>query len=327
MRRWEFVTFLGGGLAAWLLVVPAPAQTVPVIGFLNTVARDQFVPMLTPFHQGLGEVGYVEGRNVAIEYRWAEGQYDRLPALAADLVQRKVAVIVATGGGMSARAAKSETATIPILFVSGADPVHLGLVESLGPVPRNATGVNLHTTLLAAKRLEFLRELAPGARTVALLVNPGSPSTDIETRDIGAATRDAGLELIVLKASADGDFAPAFAAAVEQRADTLLVSADPFFTSRRAQLVALAARHALPAVYPWRKFVEAGGLISYGPRLSEAYREIGRYAGRILKGATPSDLPIATPRRFELVVNLRTAKALGLTVPPLLLTLADEVIE
>jgi putative ABC transport system substrate-binding protein len=327
MRRREFITLLGGGLAAWPFVAPAPAQAEPVIGFLTSASRDQPTQQLAAFQQGLSEAGYVEGRNVAIEYRSAEGQYDRLRALAADLVHRKVALIVAGGGTISAQAVRAETTTIPILFMSGFDPVQLGTVAGIRRGVGNVTGVSLHTTPLASKRLEFLRELVPDAASIAWLVNPDGYFTDIERRDIETATHDAGLRLLVLKASTEGDLAPAFAAAVQQGVDTLLVSADAFLTSRRAEIVALAAEHALRASYPWREYVEAGGLMSYGPRLSDAYRELGRYAGRILKGATPADLPIHVPRKFELVINLRTARALGLAVPPLLLARADEVIE
>jgi putative ABC transport system substrate-binding protein len=327
MRRREFITLLGGGLAGWPLGSPARAQTPPVIGYLSSGSREPFTQLLAALHQGLGDAGYVEGRNVAIEYRWAHGQYDRLPALAADLVSRKVALIVAVGGTISAQAARAATVTIPILFVTGFDPVQLGTVAGFKRDGGNATGVALYATPLAVKRLEFLRELVPTATKIALLVNPSGLIGDTEVRDIEAATRAAGLELLVLKANAESDVAPAFASAAELGADALLVSSDPFFTRRRMQLVALAAQYALRVAYPWREYVEAGGLMSYGPRLSDAYREIGRYAGRILKGATLAELPIQAPRKFELMINLKTAKALDLTVPPLLLARADEVIE
>jgi putative tryptophan/tyrosine transport system substrate-binding protein len=327
MRRREFITLLGGGLAAWPLGGPVPAQAVPVIGFLNSASLDQFTQQLAAFQQGLGEAGYVEGRTVAIEYRGADGHYDRLPALAGDLVRRKVALIVAAGGTISARAARAETATIPILFMSGFNPAQLDTVAGIRRGLGNVTGVSLHTAPLAVKRLEFLRELVPGAANIALLVNPNGSVAEIEARDMENATRDAGLQLSVLRATAESDFVPAFAMSAQQGADTLLVSADAFLTSKRAQIVALAAQHALRAAYPWREYVEAGGLMSYGPRLSDAYRELGRYAGRILKGAAPADLPIQVPRKFELLINLRTAKILGLAVPPLLLARADEVIE
>jgi ABC-type uncharacterized transport system substrate-binding protein len=328
MQRREVITLLGSGLAAWPFVVPAgTAQTVPVIGFLNSASPEQFALQLAAFQQGLSEAGYIEGRTVAIEYRSAEGRYDRLPALAADLVRRKVALIVAAGGTKSALAARAETSTIPILFMSGFDPLQLDAVAGIRRGLGNVAGVSLHTAPLAVKRLEFLRELVPGATRIALLVNPNGSVADIEMKEMKTATNDAGLQLLVLKASAESDFVPELAAAVRQQTDALLVSADAFLTSQRVQIVALAAQHALRAVYPWREYVEAGGLMSYGPRLLDAYRELGRYAGRILKGAAPSELPIQVPRKFELVINLRTAKTLGLTVPPLLLARADDVIE
>jgi len=327
MRRREFIVLLGGGLAAWPLFARAPAQTLPLVGFLNSAGGAQFGQQLAAFQQGLGEGGYIEGRTVAVEYRSADGQYDRLRGLAADLVQRKVALIVAAGGTVSARAAMAETTTIPILFMSGFDPVQLGAVAGIRRGVGNATGISLHTIPLAAKRLEFLRELVPGAASLALLTNPNGVVPGIEARDIETATRDAGLRLVVISAGTESDLAPAFAEAVSQGADTLLVSADAFLTSQRVLITALARQHALRGVYPWREFVEVGGLMSYGPRLSDAYRELGRYAGRILKGAAPADLPIQAPRRFELIINLQTAQALGLAVPPLLLARADEVFE
>jgi putative ABC transport system substrate-binding protein len=327
MRRREFIGLVGGGLAAWPFVGPAPAQPLPVIGFLNSASPDRFAQRLAAFQQGLGEAGYIDGHNVAFEFRSAEGNYDRLPALAADLVRRKVALIVAAGGTRSAQAARAETATIPILFTTGFDPIQLDAVAGIRRGVGNLTGVSLHTTPLAVKRLEFLRELVPGLGRIALLVNPSGSVADIETRDMEMATREARLRLLVIRATTSGDFAPEFATAVQQDTDALLVSADAFLTSQRLQIVALAAQHALRAAYPWREYVEAGGLMSYGPRLSDAYRELGRYAGRILKGAMPADLPIQVPRKFELVINLRTAKAQGLNVPPLLLARADDVIE
>ena len=328
MRRREFITLLGGGLAAWPFG-SARAQPLPVIGYLSGGAREPSPQLLSAFHQGLADIGYVEGKNVAIEYRWAGGHYDRLPALAADLVRRKVALIVATGGTMSAQAAKAETKTIPILLVSGFDPVQLGTVAGFKREGGNATGVALYATPLTVKRLEFLRELVPATSKIALLVNPDGLMAAVEVKDVKAATRAAGLSLLVLKtgAGADADMTPAFASAAEQGADALVVSSDAYFTRRRAQIVALAEQHGMRVVYPWREYVEAGGLMSYGPRLGEAFREIGRYAGRILKGATLAELPIQAPRKFELIINLKTAKALGLSVPPLLLARADEVIE
>jgi len=326
MRRRDLLVLLGLGLLAWPLFTQAPAQTLPVIGFLSSVSPGS-TQLMTAFHQGLGETGFVEGRSVAIEYRWAEGRYDRLPSLAADLVRRRVAAIVTTGGEMSARAAREETATIPILFLTGYDPVQLRTVAGVVRGGGNSTGISLYTHSLAVKRLEFLRELTPAPTKVATLVNPNSATANIETRELAGAMQEAGLELIVVAAGAEGDFPEAFAAAVRQGADALLISADPFFTNKRAQLVALAERHAIRVAYPWREYVQAGGLMSYGARLPDAYREIGRYAGRVLKGAAPSDLPIQGPRKFELVINLKTAQTLGLALSPLLLARADEVIE
>jgi len=299
---------------------------MPVIGYLSGGSRDAAPQLFVWFQQGLADAGYVEGRNLAVEYRWADGQNDRLPELAADLARRKVALIVAIGT-TAAQAAQAETTTIPILFLSAFDPVQLGTVVGFRREGGNATGVALHAAPLALKRLEFLRELAPGVKRMALLVNPTGLIGDIETRDIEAVTRAAGLNLLVLKAGTESDVTSAFAAAARQRTEALIVSSEAFFTRRRTQLVALAAQHDLPVVYPWREFVDAGGLMSYGPRLAEAFREIGRYGGRILKGAMPADLPIQAPRKFELVINLKTAKALDLTVSPLLMARADEVIE
>jgi putative tryptophan/tyrosine transport system substrate-binding protein len=332
MRRRDFIiTLIGGGLAAgplaWPLMAEAPAQTVPVIGFLGSAARDQWGALLAAFRQGLADVGYIEGRNVAIEYRWADNHYDKLPSLAADLVRRNVTVLVASGGTLSAKAAQAETATIPILFVSGFDPNQLATVAGLRRGEGNATGVSLYTTNLTAKRLELLRELVPGTSKIALLVNPAGPMAEVEMRDVGAAAHEAGLQLLVLKASTTSEIEEAFVSASQQGINALLVGADVFLSRQREQLVALAARHAVRAVYPWREYVETGGLMSYGPRLSDAYREIGRYTGRILKGAAPADLPLQAPRKFELIINLKTASTLGLTVPPLLLARADEVIE
>jgi putative ABC transport system substrate-binding protein len=325
MLRRQFIALLVGASAALPFAAPAAAQTGPVIGFLNSASREAFAGQLAAFHQGLNKGGYVAGQNVAVEYRWADGQYDQLPALAADLVRLKPTLIVATGGGISLKAARAATATIPILALSGAAPFQLDV--SSGPGSRNITGVELYTTILAPKRFEFLRELAPTAAKVALLVNPVGAVANIEIRDIGTAARDAGLQLRVLKVGTESEFAPAVAGAVQDGANALLVSADPFFFSRRAAIVALAARHRLLAVYPWREYVEAGGLMSYGPKLSDAYREVGRMASRVLNGATPANLPIQSPQKFELAINLRTAKALGLTLSSMLLARVDDAIE
>jgi putative ABC transport system substrate-binding protein len=283
--------------------------------------------MRTSFRTGLNEAGYFVGRNVTIEGFGANGRYDRLPALADEMVRRQVSLIVAAGGLPSARAAKAATDKIPILFVAGFDPVKLGLVGSINRPGGNATGVSIYTTELLAKRLELLRETMRRASLFALLVNPLSAVAGIETDDMEGVARANGLRLIALQASSEGELERAFASAVRDRADALLISADPFFTTRRHQIVALAARHSLPVVYPWKEYTEVGGLMSYGPSLTKAYHEIGLYAGRILKGAHPGELPVQFPTTFELVINLTTAKALGLTIPETLLATADEVIQ
>ncbi len=301
---------------------------MPVIGFISSSSASpgtEFARLLTAFREGLNEVGYVEGQNIAIEYRWAGGQYDRLPALVADLVHRQVSLIAASGGLPSAQAAKAATETIPILFVIGTDPVQAGLVASLNRPGGNATGVSVFTTEMAAKRLELLHQLVPEAATIALLVNPNSYGSGKEQME--DAARDLGLKLLFLEASVESDFSAAFAIAAQQRAGALWVTADPFFTIQHAKIIALAARHRLPAVYPWRQYAEAGGLMSYGPDLTWAYRQIGVYAGRILKGAMPSDLPVLLPTKLHLLINLRTAKALGVTVPRVVLAYTDEVID
>jgi putative ABC transport system substrate-binding protein len=324
-RRREFIMLLGGTAAAWPLGARAQQPALPVIGFLSSAAVGGRVPIA--FRKGLTEGGFVEGKNVAIEPRWADGHYDRLPAMAADLVRRQVSLIVASGGLVSARAAKASTATIPILFLAGFDPVKVGLVNSFNRPGGNATGVSVYTAELMGKRLELLRELMPSVRSIALLMNPNTVTADIERKDVEAAARAANLQLLVLNATAESEFDMAFASAVNQHAGALLVGADPFFTTRRAQIVELAARHALPAAYPWREYVEAGGLMSYGPNLQDSYHQIGLYAGRILKGAKPGDLPVQMPRKFELIIKLETAMALGITVPRIMRFRADELID
>jgi putative tryptophan/tyrosine transport system substrate-binding protein len=282
---------------------------------------------VSAFRQGLSEAGYVEGQNLAIEYSWAEGRYDRLPALAAELVDRKIDMIVTTGGTVSARAAKSATSTIPIVSVFGGDPVADGLVASFARPGGNLTGLSILVRELMPKRLELLAEMVPQAGAIALLVNPSNPNAERIIREVQEAARAKGVQLHVLKAGTEGEIDAAFASLVELHAGALVVAADPFFNSRREQLVALAARHAVPAIYEWREFVTAGGLISYGTSLSAVYRQVGIYTGRILKGAKPADLPVQQPTTFELVVNLNTAKELGITVPPSILARVDEVIE
>ena len=318
MRRREFTAGLGASLAA-PLAARAQQPPVPVIGFLSSGSPGPFARLLAAFHQGLKDGGYVEGQNVAIEYRWAEGHYDRLSTLAADLVRRQVAVLATTGGTVSARAAKAATTTIPILFVA-ADPVRDGLVASLNRPGGNVTGVSVFSAELAPKRLQLLRELVPKAGKIAALTNPAS-------MDEADEMKRAGLPLLTITVETESDFEPAFIRAAQQGVEALLVTADPFFNTRRAQIVALATRHSLPAAYPWREYVEAGGLMSYGTSLPGTYRQVGQYVSRVLKGDKPADLPVQNPIKFELAINLKTAKALGLTVPPTLLARADEVIE
>ena len=308
---------------------------MPVIGFLGASSPGAFAPYAAAFRQGLSETGYVEGRNLTIEYRWAEGRYDRLPELAADLVRRKVEAIVATGGTVSALAAKSATSTIPIVFTIGGDPIAGGLVASLARPGGNLTGVSIQVIELMPKRLELLSELVPQARVIALLVNPnvGSANTERIIQVMQEAARGKGVQLPVLKAGAAGEFESAFASLAQLHAGALVVAADsvigpdPFFGGRREQLVGLAAHHAVPTIYFAREFVAAGGLISYGITVSAVYRQGGTYVGRILNGAKPADLPVQQPTKFELVINLKTAKALGLAVPPSIFARADEVIE
>jgi putative tryptophan/tyrosine transport system substrate-binding protein len=325
MRRREFISLITGA-TAWPLAVRAQQPALPVVGFLHGASPDGYAPMVTAFHQGLKEAGYVEGHNVAIEYRWAEGHNDRLPALAADLVRRQVAGIV-TGGTPSAFAAKAATSTIPIVFSVGIDPVRAGLVASLNRPGGNVTGVAVLTVELAAKRVQLLHELLPTASVIAVLFNPTSPLTEPETSVVQDAARSLGLELHVLNASTESEIDKAFRTLVELRAGALIVSVDPFLTNHRAQIVALAARHAVPAIYGVREFAIAGGLMSYGNDLADAYRQEGIYAGKILSGAKPADLPVQQVVRVEFVINLKTAKTLGLTFPNTLLGSADEAIE
>jgi len=326
MRRREFIATFGGAAAAWPLAARAQQPTMPVIGFLNSGSSSALQHLTAAFRQGLNESGYIEDRNVAVKYRWADGRYDRLAELAADLVRRKVTVIFG-GGPPAALAAKDATATIPIVFTSGDDPVKSGLVMSLNRPGGNVTGVSVFTGQLGAKQLGLLREVVPNAAMVAILVNPSNPLTESVTKDVQQAAATTGHRIHIVNASNESDFGPAFAAIAELHAGALIIGGDPFFFSRSDRLVALAARRAIPAIYELREFAVAGGLISYGVDLRDGYRQAGTYAGRILKGAKPSDLPVLQPTKFELVINLKSAKALGLDVPLHLQQLADEVIE
>jgi putative ABC transport system substrate-binding protein len=327
MKRREFITLLGGAAAVWALAAQAQQPAMPVIGFLDTRSPDAMGGRLRAFRQGLKEAGFIEDENVKIVYRWAEGQNDRLPALAADLVRRRVAVIASGGGIAPAAAAKAATTAVPIVFAVPQDPVGVGLVASLARPGGNLTGVNFFTTELAAKRLELLHELVPGLARVAILVNPANPNTEPTLKDVEAAARSMGLQIQALNASSRQDIDAAFATLVRERPDGLFIGGDPFFSSRRVQLTNLTVRHAIPAAFSQREYAEIGGLMSYGSNISDAYRQAGVYAGRILKGAKPADLPVVQSSKFELVINAETARMLDLTVPPSLLSIADEVIE
>ena len=328
MRRREFITLLGSTTIAWPLAARAQQPAMPVIGFIDSRSPDALTERLRGFRQGLKETGHVEGENVAIEYRWAENQFDRLPALAADLVRRQVAVIATSGGTTTTLAAKAATTTIPIVFTSGQDPVGQGLVASLARPGGNLTGINFFNNELAAKQLELLRELAPAATRVAVLVNPASAmNTESTLRDVESGARAMRLQIQVLNASTSREIDAAFATFARERPDALFVNGDSFLNVRRVQLALLAGRHGVPAIYSGREFAEAGGLMSYGSDITDAYRQQGVYVGRILKGAKPADMPVVQASKFELVINAQTARMLGITVPPSLLARADEVIE
>ena len=327
LRRRQFITLLGGAAAAaWPLAARAQQPVMPVIGYLDSSSPVASAPRVALFRQGLAEAGYVEGRNVAIEYRWAEGRYDRLPEMAAELVRREVAVIVASTIP-AAVAAKAATATVPIVFYVAGDPVKLGLVAGLARPGGHATGVNNFAAELGAKHLGLLRELLPTAARIGLLVNPTNPNVEGVTKDVTAAASPSGLQIHVVRASDTREIESAFATLVRNKTDALVVAPDPFFYSRQVQLATLATRHALPAIYNVREYPQVGGLMSYGTSLTEVYRQLGDYTGRILKGAKPADLPVVQSIKFEFVINLPTARALGLEIPPTLLARADEVIE
>jgi len=326
MRRREFLAVIGGGLATWPYAARAQ-QPMPVIGYLSSRSLGDSAALVAAFRKGLGEAGFIEGQNVAIEYRWAEGQYDRLPAQAADLARQGVAVLVTTGGEPSALAAKAATSTIPIVFTAGGDPVKIGLVRSLNRPGGNATGVSVLTTAPESKRLGLLHELVPGARTAAVLIDPNYREAEAQERELREAAGTLGQPIHIAYAKNDAELEQAFQTLVRQGADALLVGADPFFDTRRDRIVAFAAERRMPAVYQFREYVLAGGLMSYGVSLPEGYHQVGLYAGQILKGAKPADLPIVQSIKFEFVINLKTAKSLGLEIPAMLLARADEVIE
>jgi putative ABC transport system substrate-binding protein len=325
VKRRQFITLLGGA-AAWPLAARAQQSAMPVIGFLHSASPGPFTRLLAAFRNGLNDNGYVEGRNVAIQFRWAEGQYDRLPALATDLVSRQVAVITAMGPP-AALAAKAATTTIPVVFTTGDDPVKVGLVPSLNRPGGNVTGINVLTGVMEGKRLGLLTEMVPGVGLIAVMVNSTSPQTEVSAKEIQTAATAVGRQVIILNANNERSLDAAFTAIMERRAGALLVGSDIFFNSRRDQIVNLAARNKLPAIYEVREFVDAGGLMSYGTNLADIYRQAGNYTGKILKGAKPAELPIMQSTKFEFVINVKTAKELGIKISDNLLSLADEVIE
>ena len=325
--RRQFISAVGGAAAAWPFAARAQQPAMPVVGFMHTLSVEITRHLVAAFRQGLKEAGFVEGQNVAVEYRWAQGQYDRLPELAADLVRREVAVIAATGGEPSPQIAKAATPTIPIVFTASGDPVREGLVASLNKPGGNVTGITIFGPDAVTKRVQLLHQLLPQAATIAFLMNPTNPIEEIEMGAAQTAATSLGLQMLVLRASKEGELETAFAAMAQQRIGALLVGSDPFFVGLRDQIVSLAARQGMPAIYFVREFAQAGGLMTYGNSLTDVYRQVGIYVGRILKGEKPADLPVMQASKFEFVINLKTAKALGLTVPNSLLVTADEVIE
>jgi putative ABC transport system substrate-binding protein len=327
VKRREFITLLGGAAVSCPLIARAQQPGIPVVGFLGAPSAAPYARYIAAVHQGLKEVGYIEHQNVAMEYRWADGQYDRLPVFAADLVSRRVAVIVPIGGAPAVLAAKAATSSIPIVFNVGADPIQLGLVAKLNRPGGNITGVAMMTLEMETKRLELLHELAPTSAPIAILLNPSNAQAQSQEREIQRAARVIGRQVLVLNAGNEDEIEKAFAALVRERAGALLVAGDAFFTSQAVLFVVLTARHSIPTVYPVRSYVDAGGLMSYGSSLLDAYRLTGVYTGRVLKGEKPADLPIVQPTKFELVLNLKTARAVGISIPPTLLARADEVIE
>jgi putative ABC transport system substrate-binding protein len=327
MRRREFIALLGGTAAIWPLASGAQQSPMPVVGFLGTTTPDDFADRVAAFREGLKEVGYVEGQNVVIEYRWPEGHYDRLPALASDLVRRQVAVIAAVGGEPSALAAKAATTTIPIVFSIGGDPIRVGLVTNLNRPGGNITGVNFFQSDIGAKRLGLMHELLPKATVIGFLVNPTFTDAEAEIRDANEAAVRLGMQTHIVEARTVEEFDIAFATLAQQKVEAILLANDAFFLRERRRLIALAAHYDMPAVYNWREFAVDGGLMSYSPSLTQGYRQVGIYTGRILKGEKPANLPVQQPTKFEFVINLKTAKALGLTFPSGLIAIADEVIE
>ncbi len=327
IRRRDFIFAPAGMVVAWPVAARAQQPTLPMVGFLSSRSPGESAPEVAAFQRGLAQAGYVDHQNVVVEYRWAENRYDRLPGLAADLVMRRVAVIAALGGAVTALAVKATTKTIPFVFVSGVDPVKLGLVDNFARPGGNATGVNILITALEAKRLELLHELVPAASAIAVLVNPNSPDVNSQLGEVQDAARAIGRELQILRVGSEGELDTAFATLAQARVQALLVAGDPSFTSQRERIVALAARYRVPAIYEARGYAIAGGLMSYGPNLPEMYRLVGSYTGQILKGIKPADLPVIQPTALELVINLKTAKVLGLEIPPMLLARADDVIE